>query len=298
MRPVLSLLFAATFWGIVWYPLRLLEKGGLSGPWQMVVSYSAAFLTLALISWPGLQGMSRYKGRLLLMAFAAGWTNLGFVLAMLEGTVARVLILFYLSPLWTVLLGHFFLREPLTRLTVVTLFMGLAGALLMLWQPGVSFGAIGWGDVIALTAGFAFAVTNVLTRALAQLGTRQKTLVSWAGVVLLSLIVLLFQGQPLPQVSREAWLGSIALGVLGFLSATLAVIYGVSRMPVQRSAVILLVEILIGALSAWWLAGESLSLREWLGGGMIMLAGVIAISEEQTGEQHRGHPSREPDRFG
>ena len=36
--------------------------------------------------------------------------------------------------------------------------------------------------------------------------------------------------------------------------------------------------------SSW--AGESLSLREWLGGGMIMLAGVIAISEEQVSEQH------------
>lgn len=286
MRPVLSLLFAATFWGIVWYPLRRLEEAGLTGPWQMVVSYSAAFATLALLSWPGLRGMSAHKGKLLLMALAAGWTNLGFVLAMLEGTVARVLILFYLSPLWTVLLGHFFLREPLTRLTVITLCMGLAGALLMLWEPGVSFAAIGWRDLMAVTAGFAFAVTNVLTRALAELGTRQKTLVSWAGVVLLSLAVVLFQGQPLPQVSWQAWAGSIGLGMLGFLSATLAVIYGVSRMPVQRSAVILLVEILVGALSAWWLAGESLSLREWLGGGMIMLAGVIAISEEQVSEQH------------
>lgn len=286
MRPVLSLLFAATFWGVVWYPLRLLEESGLTGPWQMVVSYTAAFLVLALAAWPGLAGMARHRGKLLLMALAAGWTNLGFVLAMLEGTVARVLILFYLSPLWTVLLGHFFLREPLSRLTLVTLAMGLAGALLMLWEPGVSFGGIGWGDLVAVTAGFAFAVTNVLTRGLADLGTRQKTLVSWAGVVLLSLAVALFQGQPLPQVPWQAWAGSIGLGMFGFLTATLAVIYGVSRMPVQRSAVILLVEIFIGALSAWWLAGEQLSLREWLGGGMIMLAGVIAISEEQAGEQH------------
>ena len=31
--PVLSLLFTATLWGMVWYPLRLLESQGLSGLW-------------------------------------------------------------------------------------------------------------------------------------------------------------------------------------------------------------------------------------------------------------------------
>jgi Permeases of the drug/metabolite transporter (DMT) superfamily len=280
MRPVLSLLFAATFWGIVWYPLRRFEEAGLGGAWLLVVSYTAAFLTLALTSWPGLAGMERHRGKLLLMALVAGWTNLGFVLAMLEGTVARVLILFYLSPLWTVLLGHFFLREPLTRVTVITLFTGLAGALLMLWEPGAERAAVGAGDLMAVTAGLAFAVTNVLTRALGALGTRQKTLVSWVGVVLLSLVVALLE-QPLPELPWRVWLGAAGLGMFGFLAATLAVIHGVSRMPVQRSAVILLVEILVGALSAWWLAGEHLSLREWLGGGMILLAGVVAIREEK-----------------
>lgn len=285
MRPVLSLLFAATFWGIVWYPLRLLEAAGLSGPWQMVISYSAAFAMLALLHWPGLKGMGGHAGKLLLMAAAAGWTNLGFVLAMLEGTVARALILFYLSPLWTVLLGHYFLHERLTRATVLMLFLGLGGAVLMLWTPGMVHSHIGWADLAAVTAGLAFAVANVLTRALHDLGTRQKTLVSWAGVVVLSLAVVLFTGQALPTLDPLAWAGSLGLGVFGFMAATLAVIYGVSRMPVQRSSVILLVEILIGAVSAWWLAGESLSLREWLGGGMILLAGVIAIQQEQIQEQ-------------
>ena len=278
MLPVLSLLYAATFWGLVWYPLRLLEEAGLSGPWQMVVSYGAALLVLMLFAWPGLEGMARHRGRLLLMALAAGWTNLGFVLAMLDGTVARVLILFYLSPLWTVVLGRLFLHEPLTRATSVSLLLGLAGALLMLWDPDALHAGLSWGDLAALTAGFAFAVTNVLTRGLADLGTRQKTWVSWLGVVLLSLVVALFQ-EPLPAVAPGAWLGSVALGVVGFFTATLAVIHGVSRMPVRRSAVILLVEILVGALSAWWLAGEALSGREWLGGALILVAGLVAMGD-------------------
>ncbi len=288
MGPVLSLLFAATFWGVVWYPLRWLEAAGLSGPWQLATSYSAAFLALALARWPGLNGLAERKGLVFLLMLSAGWTNLGFVLAVLGGTVARVLIFFYLSPLWAVLLGRFFLGERFTRTTLFTLAAGLAGALLMLWKPEVGRESMSSNDLLAITAGFAFAVANVLTRGLEGLGTRQKTLISWAGVVLLSLFLALIW-QPLPQVPWEAWLAATALGVFGILGATLAVIYGVSMMPVQRSAVILLVEILVGALSAWLLADERLSLREWLGGGMILAAGLLAIRQEQ-GRQSKHDP--------
>jgi drug/metabolite transporter (DMT)-like permease len=282
MKPLLSLLFAASFWGVVWYPLRLLQEAGINGAWQMLVAYGSAFLVLALLRWPGTIGMKGQAEKLLIMAVAAGWTNLGFVLAMLDGTVARALILFYLSPLWTVLLGHFFLREKLRSATLLTLPLGLAGAFLMVWQPGAGVSGLNWADVSAATAGLAFAVTNVITRDLQHLGTRQKTLVSWFGVISVAAVILLFKGDALPDVVLSAWMGNILLGAVGFLLTTLAVIYGISRMPVQRSAVILLFEILVGALSAWWLAGENLSMLEWLGGVLIVFAGLIAITQEDV----------------
>ena len=36
------------------------------------------------------------------MGLAIGWSNLAYVLGILEGEVMRVLLLFYLAPLWTV----------------------------------------------------------------------------------------------------------------------------------------------------------------------------------------------------
>lgn len=287
MRPVLSLLFTAVFWGFVWYPLRLLEQAGLSGSWQMLVSYGAAIVTLLLVRRPEFKGMAGHGFKVAILALAAGWTNVGFVLAMLDGTVARALMLFYLSPLWTVILGHFLLGERLARVTLITLPLGLVGALLMIWQADVgSLWSLSKADGMAISAGFAFAVANVYTRDLQTLGVRQKTLISWAGVILVSLITLVSFAEPLPTASSLAWMGSVALGMFGFFIATLAVIYGVSHMPVQKSAVILLVEILVGALSAWLLANEILSIREWLGGLLILLAGFIAAISEDTGEQH------------
>ena len=48
LLPVLSLLFTATLWGVVWYPLRLLEEQGLVGAWSALISYAAA---LSLFLW-------------------------------------------------------------------------------------------------------------------------------------------------------------------------------------------------------------------------------------------------------
>jgi len=66
----------------------------------------------------------------------------------------------------------------------------------------------------------------------------------------------------------------------GFMLSTLAVVYGVTHMPVQRSAVIMLFELVVGAASAWLLASEIVSIQEWLGGVLILTAAVIAILQE------------------
>ena len=39
-------------------------------------------------------------------------------------------------------------------------------------------------------------------------------------------------------------------------------------------------ELVVGAVSAWLLAAEIVSIREWLGGGLIMIAALIAIVQE------------------
>ena len=285
--PVLALLYSATFWGLVWYPLRLLEQAGMSGPWQTLVSYGAA----ALVFLPFVRGgvASDHRKGLMMLALAAGWANVAFVLAMLDGTVVRVLLLFYLSPLWATLLARWLLGEPLNRVTLATLPVGLGGAVLMLWDPAL---ASPWpsnlADWTALSSGMAFALTNVLTRRLQDVGVRIKTLSTWLGVVAVALAVIVWRQDPLPTVSALAWSGAVTLGVSGFLFSTLLVVYGVTHMPAQRSAVIMLFEILVGALSAWWLAAEALEWREWAGGALILAAGLVAAIRQGGAETDSG----------
>ena len=279
--PLLALLYAATFWGLVWYPARWLEQAGVAGVWQTLVSYGSALAVMLLARGFPLRGLGRDPWAVGVLVLAAGWTNVAFLLAVIGDQVVRVLILFYLSPLWATLLGHWLLGERLRPLTWLALALGLGGAVVMLYRPDVLQQPVGRGDWLALSAGFAFAVTNVMTRRLQGLSDQVKTELAWLGVVLVSLAMLLLERDPLPRADWTGWAGAVALGVPGFLLSTLAVVYAVSRMPVQRSSVIMLFEVLVGALSAWWLAGETLGLREWLGGAMIIGGGLVAMSLDE-----------------
>jgi drug/metabolite transporter (DMT)-like permease len=52
--------------------------------------------------------------------------------------------------------------------------------------------------------------------------------------------------------------------------------YGVSHTPANRAIVIFLSELVVAALAAYWLAGEVMTLREWLGGAMIVSASLYS----------------------
>ena len=82
---------------------------------------------------------------------------------------------------------------------------------------------------------------------------------------------------PLPEVGVKTWMGAVILGVVGYFAATLAVVYAISQMPIQKSSVILLFEVLVGAISAWLLADEVMNMDDWLGGAIIITSGLIAI---------------------
>ncbi len=277
MKPILALIYGASFWGFIWYPTRFLESMGLPGIWQLLTSYVSAMIVLLILEGFKLTRISQKPGHAILLIFAAGWTNVAFVLAVLNYEVARVLILFYLSPLWAIILGRWLLGERITFLTGVMLLLGLSGAALMLWDDGNFSGPLRQGDLLALSAGFCFALTNVLTRYLDNLSITLKTQLAWLGGIIVSLAFITFLNEPFPKVEIEIWIGSILLGVFGYFLATIVVVYAISRMPIQRSSIILLFELFVGAISAWLLAGEVMEFKDWLGGCIIVCSGMIAI---------------------
>lgn len=278
---VVSLLYSATLWGLIWYPLRLLDEAGMTAVWTSLVMYVAA----SLVSLPFLfkkhsPFIHRFRD-LLILAISAGYTNLAFLVALSEGEVMRVILLFYLSPIWSVLIGRVWLAEKLSKKSWLLFCLAMIGAIVMLWNPEI--GAPwpnGLGDWLAITAGFTFAINIVSARKLAEVSLTIKTITVWWGVALFSAAVLLFQSSELPQVSMMTWSTAFLLGAIGMVTMNIAVLYGLAKMPVYRSSVIMLFELIVAALSAWWLVNEVMNFQEWLGGGLILLAGYWLVKQQ------------------
>lgn len=280
MLPVVGLLFASTMWGLIWYPLRLLENNGLDGLWASALMYCGTLIVAIPVLLKGWREWLTHPWLFFFMAIATGWTNIAFILAVLDGNVVRVLLLFYLSPIWATLLGVFFLGERLSQRALGILGLAMVGAVVMLWHESLGFPAPrDTADWLALSSGVAFAITNVLIHKLDHSSIMVKTATGWLGVLFLAFILIIFTEQKL-SVSTEVIAGAWILGAVAMTMMNVAVVYGVSNMPVHRSAIILLFEIVVGAISSILLTDEVIHLREWIGGGLVIFAAYLTASRQ------------------
>lgn len=273
----LSVGIGATLWGVIWFPMRVLEHGGLQGIWLTLIMFASAMIASLPYTYRAGVKMTRAPVWPVVLMIAAGWTNVAFVEAVLHGNVLRVLLLFYLSPLWATLLGRLFLRERVSRAAGLSLAVALAGALLMLWNPDVG---LPWpgdrADWLALTSGLAFALANVATRGLHDVSLAAKVFCVGFGVTVMAAAIIALLHVAVPQVSFGIVGGAVVLGVCGILVMTFLVQYGVSHLPVYRSSVITLVELVAGAVSQALLTNEVVTAREWTGGALIALGAYLA----------------------
>lgn len=271
---VSAILFSAAMWGLIWYPMRLLENAGLPVVWTTLAVYLAAAVAASVQLWWVRNRLDEYwPPTLWALALAAGLTNLSFLVALIEGEVVRVMLLFYLSPLWSVLLSRWWLGERISRMSMLMVVIAMSGTFMMLWHPEIGLPwPHGLADWLALFASVMFSVNNVLSRKLAAVAMEIKTTVVYWGVVMVSVFVLLLQQSTMPQIPVNLWLAVMFFGGLCFISMTVTVLYGLARMPVFRSAILMLFELLVAAVSAWLLTDERMSSVEWVGGALIFFA--------------------------
>jgi drug/metabolite transporter (DMT)-like permease len=275
----LGLLTAAFAWGVIWYPYRLLQAAGLSGGLSTLCTYLIG-LALALVVFRRELLPPRGRGAALLaMALASGWTNLAYVLGVIQGEVMRVMLLFYLAPLWTVLFARLLLHERPHLFGYLVIALSLAGACVMLYRADgrlpLPSDAAEW---LGLSAGLGFALANVLSRRLRHVPIGTRTVWVFAGVAIVAGFYVLGQGDAVAVVGELAPPNAgLLVGIgLALVVATVAVQYGLAHTPANRAIVILLTELAVAAVSSWALAGESMHWREWVGGAMIVAASLMS----------------------
>lgn len=277
--PIAGVLSGAMVWGLIWYPYRILQDTGVSGPISTLITYVLAMLCGAFMLPRVWRERSTFGWWALLLVLSAGWANLGYVLGMLHGEVMRVLLLFYLAPVWTILFSYWLLGERLNRYGYLVIALSFGGAMVMLWDPdlGVPLPQ-NISEWLGLSAGIGFALSNVTSRRAAHLSVETKSFSLWLGTAGLTLPFLLWQGGTAEQVSAisfESWTLLVTIGLV--LSATsFAVQYGVTHLSANRAVVLFQFELVIAAISSYFLANEVMGLRDWLGAALIISASLLS----------------------
>lgn len=279
-RAALALVFNAFVWGLSWWPFRQLEGRGLHPLWATALIYALSVLVITLWrpqSWRSLVGVPA----LWVLVLASGTTNAAFNWAVTIGDVVRVVLLFYLMPLWAVLLARLLLHERLTPGALARVALAFAGAMVVLWPAG----GAGWPlprnlpEALGVIGGFSFALNNVMLRREAAQPEAARALAMFVGGTLVAgaLAALLGAGQgvPLPAIPA-AWLPGALVLALFFLASNLALQYGAARLRAQTTAVIMLTEVVFAAGSALALGAGRLDAQLVVGGACIVGAALLA----------------------
>lgn len=276
--PVVVLFLASIIWGLTWLPLKFIHQTGIDGIALVFVSHALLNLVL-LAARPSWHLFILYRRPLLGIAIAGGTAVTCFTYALIHGDVIRVMVLFYLVPVWGVVGGRIFLGERIDLMRTVCVVLALLGAFLILGGNRVFSSPPVWTDFLALMAGVAFAANNLFFRAVHQVGLTTKLTAMFWGCMLLALSLLIFGVEPMPvDIGLTPWLWVAAYSVTFLLLANLGSQWGVSHLEAGRASVIMIMELVAAVVSALWIGGEQLSGMEWLGAFFVVASALLEAS--------------------
>jgi drug/metabolite transporter (DMT)-like permease len=287
--PVLALLVNAFVWGVSWWPFRHLQAMGLHPLWATTIIYVLS--ALAILAWrPG--ALRQFFGHpaLWLIFLGSGATNATFNWSVSIGDVVRVVLLFYLMPLWSLLLARVILKEKLTPSAIVRVAMALAGAALVLSHGSGEGGGVARGgllpDVLAVLGGFAFALNNVmLKRESAQPEEGRALAMFLGGAAVAGGTAALLSTAGGAGVHWPLGAASWALPALGlsfaFMASNLCLQYGAARLSAAATAVVMPCEVLFAALTSVWWGGATLHASVLVGGALILAATLASVLERR-----------------
>jgi drug/metabolite transporter (DMT)-like permease len=276
----IAVAFCGGMWGVFWYPMRWLEEAGVGGGWVSLVFNAVALLSplpwmLRRSAWDGLSGQL-LTGLLLGSAFTL------YTVSLVMTDVIHAILLFYLTPVWSTLGGWLFLGNRLTVTRAAAMILGLAGMVCILggetWLPLPR----NEGDVVALVSGMLWAAGTLRSYAAPHPGVAQPVFAFSLGGLLSSAAVLLIAeglGSPLSQTGAlvQAMPLMVAIALVMYVPPNFMILWAAQRIDPGRVGILLMTEVLVGAISAALFSGEPFGIMVFAGTALIVSAGLVEV---------------------
>lgn len=273
---VLVLFISSIGWGLTWLPLKAMNDIGLDGMLLVLIAFTSAGLMLM----PAL--ISQRKAWLpkfhfvLLVAFFGGMANASFQTAIYHGDVIRVMILFYLLPVWSVLGGKFFFKEKIDVLRAIAVIAALSGAALILGINGTFFEQFSYLDVLAICSGLGLAFNNLVFRATPDIPAASKISAMFLGCAVMIGVSILISDSAIIYPENISITGyAIVYGMLWITLITFGTQWAVTHLEAGRSSLIIVTELVVAVVSAAIITQANMSIVEIAGGLLVLSAAII-----------------------
>lgn len=277
-RASLACAYSGIAWGLFWIPLRGMDSAGVTDAWATVMFYGIPLLLFSPWIFRHWQRIVGCGWQLHFIGIATGVSLAFYSSALLYTEVIRGLVLYYTTPVWSLLLARAVLGETITAPRVLAIAFGLAGMLVMF---GVDLG-YPWprntGDWMALIGAMGWAVAAVLLRQ--DDGSRSMEICSvyfFYGVIAAILLAISPMAGDIEMpdwtvvVDVLPWALPIAVIVI---PGAYAAFWGAPHLNPGVVGLLFMTELSVGGITAAIWANEPLGVRELTGIGLITLAGL------------------------
>ncbi|MGD2171445.1 MAG: DMT family transporter [Gammaproteobacteria bacterium] len=285
LLPSFALAFGAAMWGLYWIPVRGIQAAGIDAMWTGPVIFGAATLLFVPLVLARFGSFVKHWHHTLVPGLLAGFAFALYIASLNLTDVVHAILLFYLSPLWSTMLGILVLNERLTINRVVGLLLAFCGLYVVLVVENGLPLPRNTGDWFALLSGICWSIASVK---LFQGGARfmiEKVTMFVFFALLLSMLMLLWQQGNFDSVPGTGQLLDgwhwIALVALAMLPITYLTIWPTTLLSPARAGMLLMVEVIVGVASAALFSGDPFGMRELAGAVLIVSAAVVEVMRQQ-----------------
>ena len=281
---ILSLIIVVSScaWGLYWLPLRSIEQSGIVGSWSIVLVNACPLLILVPLIFFNLDKLKKYPKPIFFAGIMIGAAFTFYANGLVETSVIRATLLFYLSPIWSTIIGIIWLNERLTIARVISIIVALIGIIFLLYdfrdQETV---ILNFGDFSSILSGLFWALGASILKKWSKLPIIPLTAIVYFSTTSLSiLLAIIVYKAPIPSLAligqnfSTAFIWSVIV-----LLPSFCIIFRISQILFPgRVGILMMSEVAVAVISAKiLLPEEQMVILQWIGASAILLAGVVEI---------------------
>ena len=281
---ILSLIIVVSScaWGLYWLPLRSIEQSGIVGSWSIVLVNACPLIILVPLIFFNLDKLKKYPKPILFAGIMIGAAFTFYANGLVQTSVIRATLLFYLSPIWSTIIGIIWLNERLTIARVISIIVALIGLTLLLYDfRNQETTMLNFGDFSSILSGLFWALGASILKKWSKLPIIPLTAIVYFSTTSLSiLLAIIVYKAPIPSLAligqnfSTAFIWSVIV-----LLPSFCIIFRISQILFPgRVGILMMSEVAVAVISAKiLLPEEQMVILQWIGASAILLAGVVEI---------------------